>query len=69
MLRKPDGNITKAALDWNPQGKRRTGHPAQTGRYFHVAELPDIGVMWTAAKKTAQSRFKGGRHWFQTYVP
>ena len=29
-LRKPASNITRQALDWNPQGKRKVGRPKQT---------------------------------------
>ena len=29
-LRKPPQNITRQALDWNPQGKRNVGKPRQT---------------------------------------
>ena len=31
-LRKGDNSITKKALDWNPQGKRRVGRPRHTWR-------------------------------------
>ena len=52
-LRKPamDGNTTKAALDWNPQGKKRRGSPGQTWRRSSLAEIQDIGVTWTAANR------------------
>ena len=55
-LRRPDGSIAKAALEWNPQGKRRRGRPMQSWRRTRIAELKEKDVTWAAAKKAAQSR-------------
>ena len=38
-LRKPASNITRQALDWNPQGKRKVGRPKQTWRRSTNAEI------------------------------
>jgi len=37
-LRKEDGEITKAALLWNPQGKRKRGRPRNSWRRSVIKE-------------------------------
>ena len=55
-LRRPEGSIAKAALEWNPQGKRRRGRPMQSWRRTRMAELKEKDVSWAATKKVAQNR-------------
>lgn len=55
-LRKPHDTISRQALDWNPQGKRKRGRPKQTWRRRVQNELAEAGVSWTEAKVTAQNR-------------
>ena len=43
-LRKSPSNVTKQALDWNPQGKRKVGRPEQTWRRSTDAEVKAIGM-------------------------
>lgn len=55
-LRKPNSNITKQALEWNPQGKRRRGRPKNTWRRGLTSDLQKINLTWGETKKMAQDR-------------
>jgi len=55
-LRRDQTNITRQALDWNPQGKRRRGRPTTTWRRTLDAELRSQGISWGEAKRKAQDR-------------
>ena len=55
-LRKPADSITRQALTWNPQGKRKRGRPRNTWRRDTEAELKRLGSSWGGAEKRAQSR-------------
>ena len=57
-LRKPNANVTRQALDWNPQGKRRVGRPRQTWRRSTEAEFGAAGMTWNQLKKTAPNRVR-----------
>jgi len=57
-LRKDPSNITRQALDWNPQGKRKQGRPRQTWRRSLTQELKTSNLTWEAAKRTARDRRK-----------
>ena len=57
-LRKPATNITRQALDWNPQGKRKVGRPKQTWRRSIEAEMKAAGMTWAELKRTSQSRVR-----------
>ena len=54
-LRKPTSNITRQALDWNPQGKRKVGRPKQTWRRSTDAEIKSAGTTWAELKKTSHN--------------
>lgn len=57
-LRKPASNITRQALDWNPQGKRKVGRPRQTWRRSIGAETKAAGLTWAELKRIGQSRVR-----------
>ena len=57
-LQETGGDITKRALEWNPQGRRKHGCPVQAWRRTPLAELQAV-FSWMAAKKTAQN----GNRW------
>ena len=57
-LRKAPCNITRQALEWNPQGKRKRGRPKQTWRRSLHCELRDSGLTWEEAKICAGDRGK-----------
>jgi hypothetical protein len=44
ILRRPQHNITRQALDWNPQGKRRRGRPTTTWRRTIDAGLKSCNI-------------------------
>ena len=56
MLRKPPANITRQALSWNPQGKRRRGRPCNSWRRDTEAELKAQKLSWKGACDAAQNR-------------
>ena len=58
MLRKDTANVTRQALEWNPQGKRKRGRPKQTWRRTVHDELRIIGLTWEGAKRNARDRKK-----------
>nr|KAG5704809.1 hypothetical protein BaRGS_015192 [Batillaria attramentaria] len=60
-LRKEPYNITKQALEWSPQGKRKRGRPKQTWRSSLHCELRDSGLTWEEAKTCARDRRIRGR--------
>ena len=55
-LRKANSNITKQALEWNPQGQRKRGRPKNTWRRGLSSDLRKIGKNWGEAKTIAQNR-------------
>ena len=57
-LRKPASNITRQALDWNPQGKRKVGRPKQTWRRSTDAEMRAAGTTWAELRRTSQNRVR-----------
>jgi len=60
-LRKKDKNVTKQALDWNPQGQRRRGRPKNTWRRGLNTELQKIGMTWNETKTMALKIEEAGR--------
>ena len=57
-LQKPASNITRQALDWNPQGKHKVSHPKQTWRRSTDAEIKAAGTTWAELKRTSQNRVR-----------
>ena len=57
-LRKPAANITRQALDWNSQGKRKVGRPKQTWRRSIEAKAKTTGMTWAELKKTSQNQVR-----------
>ena len=57
-LRKPTSDITRQALEWNPQGKRKVGRPVKTWRRSVEEELKQANITWNAAKRTAANRVR-----------
>jgi len=57
VLRKPQNDITKEALFWTPDGRRRRGRPRLTWRRSVEAELKGRpGLSWSEASRIAQGR-------------
>ena len=57
-LRKTETNITKQALEWNPQGHRKQGRPKNTWLRGLHTELKTIGKTWNEATKKPSKRQK-----------
>jgi hypothetical protein len=55
-LRREQSSISRQALEWNPQGKRKRGRPAMTWRRTLDAELKTTKMSWGEAKRAAQDR-------------
>ena len=55
-LRKPSTNITRQALTWNPQGKRRRGQPKNTWRRDLEADAKQTSCTWRELEPIAQDR-------------
>ena len=57
-LRKEDGEIPKAALDWNPQGNKKRGRPKNSWRRSVIKEA---GRSWNELRFLAADRQKWKR--------
>jgi len=57
-LRKPTSDITRQALEWNPQGKRKVGRPVKTWRRSVEEELKQANITWNTAKRAAANRVR-----------
>ena len=55
-LRKTNSNITRKALQWNPQGTRTRGRPRGTWRRVVVEDMERSGQSWNKLQKLAQDR-------------
>ena len=58
ILRRPDTNVTKLALEWNPQGSRGRGRPKNTWKRSVMKEATEIGTTWSQLKSTAKNRIR-----------
>ena len=58
-LRKPPTSITRQALTWNPQGKRKRGRPRNSWRRDLEADTREMGYTWSGIKRLAHGR----EHW------
>jgi hypothetical protein len=53
-LRKPIDDITRQALEWNPQGKRSRGRPKNTWRRTVLEEAKELKKIWAEIKCVAK---------------
>ena len=51
-----NSNITRQALTWNPQGKRKRGRPKNTRRRDLDAAITQTGLSWKQLERIAQDR-------------
>jgi len=63
-LRKAYNNITKQALEWNPQENRKRGRPKNSWSRGIISDLQAINTTWGEAKRKAQDRMR----WKETVV-
>ena len=57
-LRKPVSNITRQALEWNPQEKRKVCRLKQTWRRCADDEIQAAGTTWAELKRTSDNRVR-----------
>ena len=55
-LRKPDSDITKQSLEWNPAGSRKRGRPRDTWKRHREREMKDLNKTWPKLRVEAQNR-------------
>ena len=55
-LRRPDSNIAKRALRWNPQGQRKRGRPRNTWRREVESDASKLGKSWSQIERDSQDR-------------
>ena len=55
-LRKPESDITRQSLDWNPTGKRKRGRPKDTWRRSINRDIERCCRNWGELKKEAKNR-------------
>ncbi|XP_062614916.1 uncharacterized protein LOC134276660 [Saccostrea cucullata] len=67
-LRKSPSSITRQALTWNPQGKRKRGRPTNSWRRDSESELKTQDMTWHDAAKQLRIVFVGGLL-LMAYVP
>jgi hypothetical protein len=63
-LRKANNNITKQALEWNLQGKRKRCRPKNSWHRGIISELQAINTTWGETKRKAQDRTR----WKETVI-
>ncbi|VDO90418.1 unnamed protein product [Schistosoma margrebowiei] len=54
ILRKSSNCVTKQALTWNPEGKRKRGRPKNTLRWEIEEDMKRINNNWKELERTAQ---------------
>lgn len=59
ILRKPSNWITKQALNWDLQGKRKRGEPKNISLWEFKAKIKRINSIWEQHKKRAYDRVRG----------
>jgi len=57
-LRKLTDDITRQALEWNPQGKRSRGRPKNMWRRTVLEEAKGIKMTWAEIKCVAENRVR-----------
>ena len=58
-LRKKDGEISKGALRWNPQGKRRRARPKKTWKGQLTEEMKGLNLSWAEVEAQARKKEEG----------
>ena len=56
ILRKKADDITKTALHWTPEGRRKRGRPKNTWRQTVENEMTNLHHTWGSIKRMAQDR-------------
>ena len=56
VLRKPSEDMTKVALRWTPEGKRKRGRPKTKWRHTIENEIKERGYTWGTTERKANNR-------------
>jgi hypothetical protein len=56
MIRKGRNSITRTALHWTPEGKRKRGRPKNTWRRTVEEEMKTMKNTWRTVEKVAKDR-------------
>ena len=56
VLRMEPGSYPRIALQWTPEGRRRSGRPKQTWRRTVEAEMKEMGQSWERLQRLARDR-------------
>ena len=56
VMRKNRDDITRTALHWTPEGKRKRGRPKTTWRRTVEGEIKDLNHTWDTIQRLAQDR-------------
>eukprot|EP00057_Strongylocentrotus_purpuratus_P015866 XP_011670340.1 PREDICTED: serine/threonine-protein phosphatase 6 regulatory ankyrin repeat subunit C-like [Strongylocentrotus purpuratus] len=56
VMRKDRDDITRTALHWTPEGKRKRGRPKTTWRRTVEGEIKDLNHTWDTIQRLAQDR-------------
>ncbi|XP_071171213.1 uncharacterized protein [Mytilus edulis] len=56
VIRKPSDDMTKVALRWTPEGKRKRGRHKTTWRRTVENKLKERGYTWGTVERTANNR-------------
>jgi len=57
-LRKPENNIPRMALEWNPQGSRARSRPKATWRRTILSETRKMNKSWQEVKMLARNKVR-----------
>ncbi|XP_071510344.1 uncharacterized protein [Diadema antillarum] len=66
---KEQDNITKTALHWTPEGRRKRGRPKNTWRRTVEREMRDLNHTWGTLQRLAMDRINNGGLLLLPYVP
>ena len=56
VMRREQGSITRTALHWTPEGKRKRGRPKTTWRRTVENEMKSLDHSWNSMQRLAQNR-------------
>ena len=58
VIRRDSNSITRTALHWTPEGRRKRGRPKNTRRRTVEGELKTMNKTWGTVEKMAKDRQK-----------
>ena len=69
VLRKDANSITKVAIHWTPEGKRKRDRPKKTWQRTVEAEMKNMNLSWGTIQWLASDRDRGGGNSLLPYMP